>query len=309
MQLYFCTDIHGSDKMWRKFLSAEKFYGATVSVLGGDVVGKGLVAIHPNGKGYWTDFLGEHVKVRAGDELEDLLRKIRTFGMYPVVATDEEVHQWEAVPGVYEATFENAVTDSLHRWLAELARRKTATTRIVVTCGNDDPRYVDPILQSCTDIVFAENDVIDISEGFTMLNMGWSNVTPWKTHREESEEALTARIERLAQMVPDMNRAIFNIHVPPYNTGLDNGPELDSELRPTPGHTVPVGSRAVREGLLKFQPMLSLHGHIHESRGITKLGRTVCINPGSSYTEGVLQGVLITLDSAKGLVSYVPTQG
>ena len=309
MQLYFCTDIHGSDKMWRKFLSAEKFYGATVSVLGGDVVGKGLVAIHPNGKGYWTDFLGEHVKVRAGDELEDLLRKIRTFGMYPVVATDEEVHQWEVDPGVYEATFENAVTDSLHRWLTELARRRTAKTRIVVTCGNDDPRYVDPIFQACTDIVFAENDVIDIGEGFTMLNMGWSNVTPWKTHREESEEALTARIERLAQMVPDMNRAIFNIHVPPYNSGLDNGPELDSELRPTPGHTVPVGSRAVREGLLKFQPMLSLHGHIHESRGVTKLGRTVCINPGSSYTEGVLQGVLITLDSAKGLVSYVPTQG
>jgi uncharacterized protein len=309
MQLYFCTDIHGSDKMWRKFLSAEKFYGATVSVLGGDVVGKGLVAIHPNGKGYWTDFLGEHIKVRPGDELEDLLRKIRTFGMYPVVATDEEVHQWEVDPGIYEATFESAVTDSLHRWLAELARRKTANTRIVVTCGNDDPRYVDPILQACTDIVFAENDVIDIGEGFTMLNMGWSNVTPWKTHREESEDALAARIERLAQMVPDMNRAIFNIHVPPYNSGLDNGPELDSELRPTPGQTVAVGSRAVREGLLKFQPMLSLHGHIHESRGVTKLGRTVCINPGSSYTEGVLQGVLITLDSAKGLVSYVPTQG
>lgn len=309
MQLYFCTDIHGSDKMWRKFLSAEKFYGVSLLVLGGDVVGKGLVAVHPNGKGYWTDFLGEHLKARPGDEFDELLRRIRTFGMYPVVVDDEELARWERDPSVYEAAFEAAVTESLQRWLAELARRKGKETRVIVTCGNDDPRYVDPIFKSCPDIVFAENEVIDLGEGFSMLNMGWSNVTPWKTHREETEEELAARIERLAQAVPDMDRAIFNIHVPPFNSGLDNGPELDHELRATAGQTVPVGSRAVREGILRFQPLLSLHGHIHESRGVTKLGRTVCINPGSSYTEGVLQGIVVTLDRHQGLVSYVPTQG
>jgi len=309
VQLYFCTDIHGSDKMWRKFLSAEKFYGVSLLVLGGDVVGKGLVAVHPNGKGYWTDFLGEHLKARPGDEFDELLRRIRTFGMYPVVVDDEELARWERDPSVYEAAFEAAVTESLQRWLAELARRKGKETRVIVTCGNDDPRYVDPIFKSCPDIVFAENEVIDLGEGFSMLNMGWSNVTPWKTHREETEEELAARIERLAQAVPDMDRAIFNIHVPPFNSGLDNGPELDHELRATAGQTVPVGSRAVREGILRFQPLLSLHGHIHESRGVTKLGRTVCINPGSSYTEGVLQGIVVTLDRHQGLVSYVPTQG
>ena len=309
MQLYFCTDIHGSDKMWRKFLSAEKFYGVSLLVLGGDVVGKGLVAVHPNGKGYWTDFLGEHLKARSGDEFDELLRRIRTFGMYPVVVDDEELARWERDPSVYEAAFEAAVTESLRRWLAELARRKGKETRVIVTCGNDDPRYVDPIFKACPDIVFAENEVIDLGDGFSMLNMGWSNVTPWKTHREETEEELAARIERLAQAVPDMDRAIFNIHVPPFNSGLDNGPELDHELRATAGQTAPVGSRAVREGILRFQPLLSLHGHIHESRGVTKLGRTVCINPGSSYTEGVLQGVVVTLDRRQGLVSYVPTQG
>jgi Icc-related predicted phosphoesterase len=309
VQLYFCTDIHGSDKMWRKFLSAEKFYGVSLLVLGGDVVGKGLVAVHPNGKGYWTDFLGEHLKARSEDEFDELLRRIRTFGMYPVVADDEELARWERDPSVYEAAFEAAVTESLQRWLAELVRRKGKETRVIVTCGNDDPRYVDPIFKACPDIVFAENEVIDLGDGFSMLNMGWSNVTPWKTHREETEEELAVRIERLAQAVPDMDRAIFNIHVPPFNSGLDNGPELDHELRATAGQTVPVGSRAVREGILRFQPLLSLHGHIHESRGVTKLGRTVCINPGSSYTEGVLQGVVVTLDRHQGLVSYVPTQG
>jgi Icc-related predicted phosphoesterase len=309
VQLYFCTDIHGSDKMWRKFLSAEKFYGVNLLVLGGDVVGKGLVAVHPNGKGYWTDFLGEHLKARPGDEFDELFRRIRTFGMYPVVADDEELARWERDPTVYEAAFEAAVTESLQRWLAELARRKGKETRVIVTCGNDDPRYVDPIFKACPDIVFAENEVIDLGDGFSMLNMGWSNVTPWKTHREETEEELAARIERLAEAVPDMDRAIFNIHVPPYNSGLDNGPVLDSELRATAGQTAAVGSQAVREGILRFQPMLSLHGHIHESRGITKLGRTVCINPGSSYAEGVLQGVVVTLDARQGLVSYLPTQG
>jgi Icc-related predicted phosphoesterase len=309
LELYFCTDVHGSDKMWRKFLSAEKFYGASTLVLGGDVVGKGLVAVHPNSKGYWTDFLGEHLKARPGDELEDLLRRIRTFGMYPVIATDDEVHRWESDSAAYEAAFQAAVTESLHRWLAELARRKTPNTRIIVTCGNDDPRYVDPIFQACPDLVFGENEVTDIGEGFTMLNMGWSNVTPWHTHREASEEELGIRIDSLAQSVPDMNRCIFNIHVPPFNSGLDNGPVLDSELRSAPGQTVPVGSHAVREGILRFQPMLALHGHVHESRGVTKLGRTVCINPGSSYAEGVLQGVVVSLNSNTGLVGYTPVQG
>jgi Icc-related predicted phosphoesterase len=309
LELYFCTDIHGSDKMWRKFLSAEKFYGADVLVLGGDVVGKGLVAVHPNHKGYWTDFLGEHLKARPGDELEGLLRRIRTFGMYPVIATDDEVHRWDTDPEIYEAAFETAVTESLHRWRAELARRKTPTTRVIVTCGNDDPRYVDPIFQACGDIVFGENEVSDLGEGFTMLNMGWSNATPWNTHREATEDELAERIELMALTVPDMNRCIFNIHVPPFNSGLDNGPLLDSDLRSAPGQTVPVGSHAVREGILRFQPMLSLHGHVHESRGVTKLGRTICINPGSSYTEGVLQGVLVSLSTAKGLVRYSPVQG
>jgi len=309
LELYFCTDIHGSDKMWRKFLSAEKFYRANVLVLGGDVVGKGLVAVHPEGRGYWTDFLGEKLMARPGEELDELLRRIRAFGMYPVVATDVEVGLWETNPQAYEAAFQAAVTESVHRWLAELARRKTPDTRIIVTCGNDDPRYVDAIFQSCSDIIFGENEVTDLGEGFTMLNMGWSNVTPWNTHREATEEELAARIERMALSVPDMERCVFNIHVPPYNSGLDNGPVLDSEMRPAPGQTVPVGSHAVREGILRFQPLLSLHGHVHESRGVTKLGRTVCINPGSSYTEGVLQGVLVRLDKEKGLVSYSPMQG
>ena len=60
-------------------------------------------------------------------------------------------------------------------------------------------------------------------------------------------------------------------------------------------HIIPVGSHAVRQIIEEYQPLLSLHGHIHESRGATTIGRTVCINPGSEYNSGRLLGVLVTV--------------
>jgi uncharacterized protein len=65
---------------------------------------------------------------------------------------------------------------------------------------------------------------------------------------------------------------------------------------------IPVGSTAVRDAILKYQPMLALHGHIHESSGIRKLGTTTLVNPGSEYAEGILRGALIDLDPEKGLI-------
>ena len=68
-----------------------------------------------------------------------------------------------------------------------------------------------------------------------------------------------------------------------------------------------VGSIAVRAAIEKYQPLLGLHGHIHESRSAQKIGRTLCINPGSEYGEGVLRGILLEL-SSKGLEDHVFTQ-
>ena len=64
-----------------------------------------------------------------------------------------------------------------------------------------------------------------------------------------------------------------------------------------------VGSVAVRDSINKHQPLLSVHGHIHESRGIRKMGRTLALNPGSVYGDGVLQGAVIELDAKKAKVS------
>jgi len=67
----------------------------------------------------------------------------------------------------------------------------------------------------------------------------------------------------------------------------------------------PVGSTAVRELIEEYQPPLSLHGHIHESRGKTRIGETIAINPGSVYSEGSLQGAVIDLADDIDVVGLV----
>ena len=106
---------------------------------------------------------------------------------------------------------------------------------------------------------------------------------------------------------------MFNLHVPPIRTPLDMAPVVDENLHPViQGGSVlmgPAGSQAVRNVIENYQPLLALHGHIHESRGLAKLGKTVCVNPGSAYGEGVLHGALFELDRRKGLKRYQLTSG
>ena len=180
----------------------------------------------------------------------------------------------------------------------------------VLNGGNDDIFEIDPILEAAPSVTFAEGKVIDLG-GFTMVSMGWTNPTPWDTHREAPEEELAVKINAIVGRVPNMDRTIFNFHAPPYGTGLDEAPALDARLRPKHGGAVlePVGSTAVRQSIVDYQPMLSVHGHIHESRGVAKLGRTLTVNPGSSYGDGVLQAALIDMNPKNGKVKYVLVNG
>lgn len=111
---------------------------------------------------------------------------------------------------------------------------------------------------------------------------------------------MAEKIRALADQIEDMDRAIFNIHVPPYGTGLDAAPELEDGLRLKRGGTIntPVGSTAVRDAILEYQPLLSLHGHIHDSRGVQRMERTLAVNPGSAYSDWTLQGVVVDLEGA-----------
>jgi uncharacterized protein len=305
MKIFFATDIHGSEVCWRKFLNSAAFYKADLVVLGGDVTGKAMVPIvaHP---GYWqVTVRGETHKLESKEALETIMTRIRNSGFYPAIVSPDELQHLGENEGAVDQRFEKEMISSLDRWL-DMADGKLKGGQIpcILNGGNDDIFEIDAVIESSPCVSFAEGKLMDLG-GFSLVSMGWTNPTPWNTYREAPEEDLAPKIEALAALVPDMGRAIFNFHAPPYGTGLDDAPALDENLRPMHGGAVmkPVGSKAVREAILKHQPMLSVHGHIHESRAIKRLGRTLAINPGSVYGDGVLQGAVIELDAKKAKVS------
>jgi len=201
---------------------------------------------------------------------------------------------------------------SLDRWL-DMADGKLRGGQIpcILNGGNDDIWEIDDVIEQSPCVSFGEGKSLDL-DGFQLVSMGWTNPTPWDTFREAPEAELAAKIEAAAAQAGDMKRTIFNFHAPPYGTGLDEAPALDEQMRPMHGGAVmkPVGSTAVRDAILTHQPLLSVHGHIHESRGVKRMGRTLAINPGSVYGDGVLQGAVIDLDPKKGKVSrYILVNG
>jgi Icc-related predicted phosphoesterase len=304
VKVFFATDIHGSEVCWRKFLNAAAFYHADLVVLGGDVTGKAMVPITDMG-GHWTVVLGgETMRIDTKEELAGVERQIRNRGSYPAIVTPDELSVMSAEPGAVDARFSTEMLGSLDRWL-DMADGKLSGGKIpcILNGGNDDFFEIDEVIESSPCVTFGEGKLLDL-DGFHLVSMGWTNPTPWDTFREAPEEELARKIDAVAGLVPDMERAIFNFHAPPYGTGLDEAPALDASLRPMHGGAVmkPVGSTAVRDAILRYQPMLSVHGHIHESRGVKKMGRTLAINPGSVYGDGVLQGALLELNAKKGKV-------
>jgi uncharacterized protein len=305
MKIFFATDIHGSEVCWRKFLNSAAFYKADLVILGGDVTGKAMVPITAH-NGYWqVTWRGQTFKLESKQSLDEMIARIRNSGFYPAMVSPDELSHLGANQAAVGERFEQEMISSLDRWL-DMADGKLRGGQIpcILNGGNDDIFEIDNVIESSPCVSFAEGKLMDL-DGFSLVSMGWTNPTPWNTYREAAEDKLTEKIEAVAELVPDMGRAIFNFHAPPYGTGLDEAPALDDSLRPMHGGAVmkPVGSTAVRDAIGKHQPMLSVHGHIHESRAIKRLGRTLAINPGSVYGDGVLQGAVLDLDAKKGKVS------
>jgi Icc-related predicted phosphoesterase len=299
--VFFATDLHGSEVCFRKFVAAAAFYGADLLILGGDLTGKLVTPIVQNGHGWWSELHGRRIALKAG-ELDAFEAQMADEGVYTRRMSADEYGEFEHAPEKVDALFVELMTERLEHWI-DLARDKLDGTpvRILTAPGNDDPYAVDDVIRSRGGdrVLLVEGEITEIAPGHEMLNTGWSNHTPWDTHREFDEEALRAHIEEMAQQLRDPATAIFNIHVPPYDSTLDTAPLLDADLavQTSMGNqlTAPAGSTAVRAAIEAYQPLASLHGHIHESGGSVRIGRTVAINAGSEYGEGVLRGVLFTV--------------
>jgi len=309
-RIFFATDLHGSEMCWRKFLNAAKFYDADVLICGGDMTGKAIVPIVEE-DGHFTVTMGGQTQTVGSDQVGDVEGQIRRKGYYPLRMSVERLHELDQHPAQRAETFQTVMLDGVQRWM-EMAKDKLGGSgvRIFVCPGNDDEMEVDDVVRKSEMVQLGEGQMLEI-DGFSMISTGWSNHTPWNTHREETEEQLGERIEAMAKQVTDPSRAIFNLPCPPYKSGLDEAPAIDADLKLLHGGRAlrPVGSTAVRQAIEKHQPLLSLHGHIHESKGAVKIGKTLAINPGSSYEEGMLMGAIIQLDPKKGIKSYQLVNG
>jgi Icc-related predicted phosphoesterase len=313
VRLFFATDIHGSETCWRKFLNSGRHYEADVIVLGGDMTGKALVPIVDDGGGSWhATLLENRHDLQGEEEVVQFEEAVKRRGYYPFRTDPDELSRYEGDPEAADRFFHEQMLATVERWMA-LADEKLEGTGIrAFACpGNDDQFDIDPVIEAAKHVELAEGRVIDV-DGFQLVSTGWANRTPWKTYREEDEPDLSKRIEDVvSQVTAPRERTIFSLHCPPYGTGLDDAPELTEDMRlKHAGHApVPCGSKAVREAIERHQPVLSLHGHIHEARGNARVGKTLCINPGSSYEQGELLGALVDLDGGKKIKNFVLTSG
>jgi Icc-related predicted phosphoesterase len=309
-KLFFGSDFHGSERTFRKFVNSAKHYGADVLIMGGDIVGKLAIPIIREGQsGYRAHLMGktEHLKDEA--DLKHLQDRLGTLGYYSKIMDEDEYRALKADPAAVERLFHDLARRRLETWLEIAESRLTDTgTKCYVIGGNDDDPEVLETLKthSGESVVYCEEKQVEIDQHHKMISVGYSNQTPWKTPRELPEDQLGAVIDRMTGQVDDYARCIFNFHVPPVDSSLDTCPELDWTTNP-PSQIVKggqvvlygAGSASVRRAIETHQPMLSLHGHIHESGGVVKIGRTVSVNPGSEYGEGVLRGCLLTLTRDK----------
>lgn len=301
MRIFFATDIHGSDVCWRKFLNAGAFHKADVLIMGGDMTGKAMVPIVEGAGGWEVTLQEQRIKLRTDDELQAMEKRINDRGYYPVRLTRDEVDAWSTDPALVDTRFKAEMLASVERWMA-LADERLAGKgiRCIVSPANDDMFEIDPIIDAAVLVELGEGNTIELDR-FSLVSTGWANPTPWKTYRELPEPELRERIDGLVATVGDPRRAIFNFHAPPYGSNLDAAPKIDEDMRYVSGGQalVPVGSHAVRDAIEAYGPLLSLHGHIHEGRGAVKIGRTLAVNPGSTYEDGVLQAAIVDLDARK----------
>ncbi len=313
-RIFFATDVHGSNICFKKFVGAAAFYAANVLILGGDTTGKMVVPVIRRGPGRWSaSFQDQQLELASEEEVGRFAARVANMGFYPKVMDPDELDAYAASPESQRDLFLELIRQRWEEWIAYAEDKLRGTdVRVFAAPGNDDFFEVDEILAASERITMLEGKVHQLTEEHEILTTAWTNPTPWNTERECSEEELAERLERSIRNVHDVERCIFNIHVPPYNSRLDMCPKLDEDLKVVynVGNPVqaPAGSTAVREAIERHQPLLGLHGHIHEGRGEAKIGRTLCLNPGSVYTEGILNGALITLSGGR-VAGYQFTQG
>jgi len=301
---YFTGDIHGSNRTFNKLLKAGKFYNVQSVVLAGDLVGKGMIPIIKEGSKYNCEFGGENRTLNSTQELEYMIGLINDTGFYAYITDPDEVEYLKTNPDKIEPLMERLILERIQEWIEKLEKTiKADGIQYYMSPGNDDPFIIDPLINNSNILINPEDKCIQLFQDIYMITCGWTNPTPWNTPREISDDLLLGKLENLISMCPDPHKCIFVFHAPPYDTHLDVAPTLDSSMRMQSGlGSAPfqhVGSKAVRQVIEKYQPLVSVHGHIHESAGKEKIRNTWCFNHGSEYAQGILRGLILSFKNDK----------
>jgi Icc-related predicted phosphoesterase len=311
LRIFFATDVHGSERCFRKFLAAAKVYEADVLLLGGDVAGKGLIPVLQDNGSLTADVHGERVTVPVA-EADRLEADINRMGFYPVQMPADEVTRLREDASVLDRLFRQEIVAQIERWCELAADRLAPKVRCIITPGNDDPVEIDAVLRAARRVECPERELCELGP-VLLASLGDVTPTPWNTEREYSEDELAERIAAMMERVPDGHPTVVNFHCPPYGSGLDEAAELDDTLKPVirggRPSMVPVGSQAVRAAIKRYQPVVGLHGHIHESRGAQVIGSTLCLNPGSDYSADLLRGAVVDIAADGSYLDFLLTAG
>ncbi len=320
-RLFFSADVHGSELVWRKWLNASVQYKANILLFCGDLTGKQVIPLIKKKDNLWiAHLIGKNWELTNETEKKEMEKRIREMGYYPVEMSEDEVKEYQNEPKKIEELFKEVMTSRIREWLEMVIEKLPKDVEIVVMPGNDDELYIDDVIKEYDrqydNIIYPLGKAIGFNSlpGYQMISMEYVNPTPWNTPREDSEKGLWKRLMKLVdQVTVEWGHIILNTHAPPYNTRLDLAPKLDKNLKPVTAMGSPVmihvGSKSIRKFIEKYQPLIGLHGHIHESYASDKIKNTTVINPGSEYMSGILRGFIIDITPEKGLERWWKVEG
>ena len=305
VRLHVVSDVHASDRAWRKVLNAARMgiYKADAVMFAGDLTGKAMVPVVETDDGWEAEVGGRPRRARSEEDLARLEQDIANLGYYAIRMSAEEMERLRGDPQATSERFISEIRERVRSWMTLAADRlEGSDVPVFMIPGNDDPYEIDDILEESPYCQNVDGRVADIPGGLQVIGLGKSSPTPWRTPRELPEDDFREEITRLTEQAKDARRTIILTHCPPHASGLDTAPLLDENLRPkvSAGDLLrgPVGSTGVRQAIEEFQPLLGLHGHIHESGGETKIRSTLCLNPGSEAAFGILRGYIADVGSS-----------
>jgi len=316
-RLFLAADIHGSELVFRKFLSTAEFYEADALLMAGDITAKTIAPIIQDRNGrFRTKFSTKVYEGLTEAELKPIEQMIADSGQYPARLSEDEYEAARTQPGRIDALFTKLMIEQINRW-TDMAEKHLAP--LGIPCfwigGNDDKPEALAHVRSTSHVRYIDETVVRFDDDHEIMGFGWTNPSPWNTPRELPEDQLALRLNHVVKQVRDPEHCIYLMHAPPYGTGLDIAPKLDASFDPPRPVTqggqevlIPVGSPSFRDVIKETQPVLTLHGHIHETRNSAKIGRSLCVDPGSEYSAGSLRGAIINLEP-KRVLSHQFTTG